>query len=85
MGFDIYDAFQDETQTRQMKLSLTIIAAIILSSCVSIPIPPTGQNQGKLGSIKLAVSYVPYQNPDREADANVVYAWQHFSKTIKDK
>jgi len=68
-----------------MKLSLTIIAAILLSSCVSMPIPPYGEHQGKLGSIRLVVSYVPYQNPDREADANVVYAWQHFSKTIKDK
>ena len=68
-----------------MKLSLTIIAVALLSSCVSIPIPPYGEHQGKLGSIKLAVSYVPHQNPDREADANVVYAWQHFSKTIKDK
>jgi len=68
-----------------MKISLTIIAVALLSSCVSIPIPPTGQDQGKLGSIKLSVSYIPHQKPDREADANVLYAWQHFSKTIKDK
>lgn len=68
-----------------MKLSLTIIALALLSSCVSIPIPPTGNNQGKLGAIKLSVSYIPYQNPDRKADSSIVYAWEHFSKTIKDK
>lgn len=68
-----------------MKYFLTIFSVVYLSSCVSIPIPPTGEHQGKLGAIKLSVSYVPYANPDREADDNVVYAWQHFSKTIKDK
>ncbi len=68
-----------------MKLSLTIISAILLSSCVSIPIPPYGEHQGKLGSIRIAASYVPYANPDREASSSMSYAWEHFSKTIKDK
>jgi len=92
MGFDIYDAFQDETQTRQMKLSLTIIAAILLSSCVNIPIPPIGKDQGKLGSVqlKLAVSYIPLVKPQNKTetekeDPNVKYAFEQFSKTIKDK
>ncbi len=67
-----------------MKYFLTIFSVVYLSSCVSIPIPPTGENQGKLGSIKLSVSYVPYANPDRK-DSSVKYAWEHFSKTIKDK
>lgn len=65
--------------------SITILLAIFMTSCVSIPIPPSGQNQGKLGSIKLVVSYVPYANPERGADSNVKYAWEHFSKTMKDK
>ena len=64
---------------------ITILLAIFMTSCVSIPIPPSGQNQGKLGSIKLVVSYVPYANPERGADSNVQYAWEHFSKTMKDK
>jgi hypothetical protein len=68
-----------------MKYFLTISFAVILSSCVSIPIPPTGENQGKLGALKLSISYVPYAKPDSNSDANIVYAWQHFSKTLKDK
>ena len=65
--------------------SITILLAVFMTSCVSIPIPPSGKNQGKLGSIKLAVSYVPYANPERETNSNVKYAWEHFSKTMKDK
>ena len=68
-----------------MKLSLTIIAAAFLTSCVSIPIPPYGEHQGKLGSLKLSVSYVPYQTQTAGVDPNTNYAWEHFSKTLKDK
>jgi hypothetical protein len=68
-----------------MKLSLTIIAAALLTSCVSIPIPPSGEHQGKLGSIRLVVSYVPYQTQTAGVNRNVQYAMEHFSKTIKDK
>jgi hypothetical protein len=70
-----------------------ILLALGLASCVNIPIPPAGQNQGKLGSVqlKLAVSYIPYIDPDRPTenkpteDPSVMYAWEHFSKTLKDK
>jgi hypothetical protein len=88
MGFDIYDAFQDEAQSRQMKLSLTIISAILLSSCVNIPIPPIGKDQGKLGlvQLKLAVSYIPRIKTETEKeDPSVIFAFEQFSKTIKDK
>lgn len=68
-----------------MKSLVIILLAFLLTSCVSIPIPPSGQNQGKLGSIRLVVSYVPYANPERGVNSNVQYAWEHFSKTIKDK
>ena len=92
MGFDIYDAFQDEQRKTKMKLSLTIIAAIILSSCVNIPIPPIGKDQGKLGSVqlKLAVSYIPRIKPQNKPetekeDPSVIFAFEQFSKTIKDK
>jgi hypothetical protein len=75
-----------------MKLSLTIIAAILLSSCVSIPIPPIGKDQGKLGSVqlKLAVSYIPRIKPQNKTetekeDPSVIFAFEQFSKTIKDK
>jgi len=74
-----------------MKLSLTIISAILLSSCVNIPIPPIGKDQGKLGSVqlKLAVSYIPLVKPqnktETEKEPNVIFAFEQFSKTIKDK
>ena len=50
-----------------MKFAFAILLAIILCSCVNIPIPPSGQNQGKLGSVqlKLAASYIPYIDPDK--------------------
>ena len=76
-----------------MKFGFAILLATILCSCVNIPIPPAGQNQGKLGSVqlKLAVSYIPYIDPDKPTenktteDPSVMYAWEHFSKTLKDK
>lgn len=76
-----------------MKFALAILLAIILCSCVNIPIPPAGQNQGKLGSVqlKLAVSYIPYIDSNKpienkiKEDPSAMYAWEHFSKTIKDK
>ncbi len=74
-----------------MRLSLTILAVILLSSCVNIPIPPIGKDQGKLGSVqlKLAVSYIPLVKPqnktETEKDPSVKYAFEQFSKTIKDK
>jgi hypothetical protein len=68
-----------------MKYFLTIFFVALLSSCVSLPIPPTGKDQGKLGALKLSISYVPYAKPDSKSDANIVYSWQNFSKTIKDK
>lgn len=75
-----------------MKLSLTIICAILLSSCVNIPIPPIGKDQGKLGSIqlKLAVSYIPQIKPENKnqtekTDPSVIFAFEQFSKTLKDK
>ena len=76
-----------------MKFALAILFALFLVSCVNIPIPPAGQNQGKLGSVqlKLAVSYIPYIDPDKQIenkpaeDPSVMYAWEHFSKTLKDK
>ena len=68
-----------------MKLSLTIIAVALLTSCVTIPIPPSGQHQGKLGSIKLSLSYIPYQTQTAGVDPSMKYALEHFSKTIKDK
>jgi len=51
-----------------------------------------GKDQGKLGSVqlKLAVSYIPLVKPQNKKekekeDPSVKYAFEQFSKTIKDK
>lgn len=63
-----------------------------LSSCVNIPIPPTGKDQGKLGlvQLKLSISYIPSKSEKpktikEKKDANVDHAFAEFSKLLKDK
>ena len=58
-----------------MKYFLTIFSVVYLSSCVSIPIPPTGENVGSLGYLTLTFGYkFPRMNTE-------VYN----SPTIRDK
>lgn len=54
--------------------------------------PPIGKDQGVLGSLqlKLAVSYIPRIKPENKTetekeDPSVIFAFEQFSKTIKDK
>jgi hypothetical protein len=32
---------------------------MLLSSCVSIPIPPAGENSGKLGRLEMKLVFIP--------------------------
>jgi hypothetical protein len=61
----------------------------LLTSCVSVPIPPFGDRVGEMGNLQLSVSvkYLPVQNPDIPADDNLSYAWSKFgeAKALKDK
>ncbi len=74
-----------------MKLSLTIITASLLTSCVTIPVPPFGNNVGELGDVKLnvTVSYIPKSTPETEPTDSMKYAWDQFRltkpKLLKDK
>lgn len=76
-----------------MKFAFAILFALCLVSCVNIPVPPIGKDQGKLGSlqVKLAVSYIPYIDPEKQTenktaeDPSVMYAWENFSKTLHNK
>ena len=75
-----------------MKLFLTIFSLVYLSSCVNIPIPPTGKDQGKLGlvQLKLSISYIPSKSEKpktikEKKDENVDHAFAEFSKLLKDK
>jgi hypothetical protein len=42
-----------------MRTSFLAISALLLSGCVSFPIPPYGPDLGKLGSLQLKMIYVP--------------------------
>jgi hypothetical protein len=42
-----------------MRACLLTIVALLLSGCVSFPIPPCGPDLGKLGRLQLKVAYVP--------------------------
>jgi hypothetical protein len=49
-------------KTAAFYVLVAIVAAIIalmLSSCVSIPVPPAGENSGKLGRLELKLVFVP--------------------------
>jgi len=47
------------TATVLLFVILAIITAITLSSCASIPIPPIGENSGKLGRLQLKFVFMP--------------------------
>jgi hypothetical protein len=38
---------------------LAIIITLFLTSCVSIPVPPAGENSGKLGRLELKLVFTP--------------------------
>ena len=74
-----------------MKLSVPIILALVLCSCVTIPIPPFGEQVGQLGKVKITVglSYIPNSPPEPEPTDSMNYAWDQFKitkpKLLKDK
>lgn len=36
-----------------------LLLVVLLTGCVSFPIPPTGPDMGKYGRIEIKISYVP--------------------------
>lgn len=76
-------------------LSLAIVALLfgaalfLLTGCVTIPVPPFGneQQRGSLGSVQLSVRYIPLANPDIPGGESLKYAWAKFgeAKVLKDK
>jgi hypothetical protein len=45
---------------------LLLILLLLIGGCVSVPIPPSGDNAGKYGHIKLSVKiqYLPATEPE---------------------
>ena len=76
-----------------MKLLPPLLAAVLLSGCVTIPVPPFGneQQRGSLGALRVSVSvqYLPKTTNQPPATASQAHAWEQFLKTkpklLKDK
>ena len=64
-------------------------ALFLLTSCVSVPVPPFGDRQGELGNLQVSVSvkYIPLQNPELPGNDALAHAWSKFgeAKVLKDK
>lgn len=73
-----------------MKLLLTALV-LVITGCVSVPVPPFGDRIGELGTLKLSVKaeYLPKSSPEREPSDSMQYAWSQFGlaqpKLLKDK
>jgi hypothetical protein len=71
-----------------MKPAILSILAALLTSCVTIPVPPVGESRGALGDLKVSVTvqYFPKTNP-LQSTHETDYAFRKLieSKTLKDK
>ena len=76
-------------------VSLVIVALLfgaalfLLTSCVSVPVPPFGDRMGELGNLQvsLSVKYIPLTNPELPGNDALAHAWSKFgeAKALKDK
>ena len=66
-----------------MKLILTALACA-LPGCISIPIPPVGSHVGALGSVRVNITYEA-NNTTTQKTPSMEYAFESFSRTLKDK
>ena len=67
-----------------MKSILLAFAAIALPGCISIPIPPVGSHVGALGSVRVSIAYES-NNTTTQKTPSMQYAFESFSRTLKDK
>jgi hypothetical protein len=58
-------------------LKFCILIAFLLSGCVSIPIPPGGENSGKLGRLELKLVFTP------NVSGAIDYFWSKQQQTPK--
>jgi hypothetical protein len=65
-----------------MKPLAALLALTLLPGCVTIPIPPWGEQRGNLGDLKLSVSvaYLP-KTTTTPATASQSHAWNQFLAT----
>jgi hypothetical protein len=41
------------------KIYLPLIVLFFFSGCVTVPIPPTGENIGKYGKLQISIMFIP--------------------------
>ena len=63
---------------------ILIALALALPGCISIPIPPVGSHVGALGSVRINVTYES-NNTTTQKTPSIQYAFESFSRTLKDK
>lgn len=76
-----------------MKPLFALAALTLLPGCVTIPIPPIGneEQRGSLGDLKVSVSvaYIPKSAATTPATTSQAHAWTQFlaakPKLLKDK
>lgn len=63
---------------------ILIALALALPGCITIPIPPVGSHIGALGSVRLNITYESNGSATQNTPS-MQYAFESFSKTLKDK
>ena len=63
---------------------ILITLALALPGCISIPIPPVGSHVGALGSVRVNITYES-NNTTTQKTPSMIYAFESFSRTLKDK
>ena len=64
--------------------SILIALTCALPGCISIPIPPVGSHVGALGSVRVNITYES-NNTTTQKTPSMIYAFESFSRTLKDK
>ncbi len=64
--------------------TILIALALALPGCISIPIPPVGSHVGALGSVRVHITYESNNNTTQKTPS-MQYAFESFSRTLKDK
>jgi hypothetical protein len=64
--------------------AILIALALALPGCISIPIPPVGSHVGALGSVRVNIVYES-NNTTTQKTPSMQYAFESFSRTLKDK
>jgi hypothetical protein len=71
-----------------MRTFFLLITLLLIAGCVSVPVPPFGDQVGEMGNLKFSIKidYLPKQQQQISSPA-LDHAWDQLikSRTIKDK